>query len=77
MFETICYEHWALCFARCAPVFNMFYGSRDDCAWCCLHQVLFNYKPNKRFLGSVHRRIEKLTAQKRTRPRRVFLVSDP
>ena len=88
MFETICYDHWPLEFTRRVPkMFNMFYCARDDCAWCCLRQVLFEYKPNKRVLRNVYRHIgnlkllkldEKLRLElrERTRVRKLFLITE-
>ena len=88
MFETICYDHWHVGFSRRVPkMFNMFYCSRDDCDWCCLHKVLFTYKPNKRFIQNVNRHIGnlkllkldenlKLELRQRTRVRKLFLITE-
>jgi hypothetical protein len=75
MFETICYEHWELGIWRRAPsIFNLYYCTRNDCAWCSLPQVLFNF--DTRFLRNVRRHIEKLKLQKLTRVRRLFLITE-
>ena len=88
MFETICYDHWQMDFTRREPsMFNMFYCARNDCDWCRLHQVLFTYKPNKRFIRNVNRHIGnlkllkldenlKLELRQRTRVRKLFLITE-
>jgi hypothetical protein len=79
MFETICFEHWDMWFETPAPaVFNMFYATCDECAWCNIHQTLYHYKRNKRFVTNIERHIElKIVKLKELgRPPKRFVMSN-